>query len=103
MPEVHFRIRWPDGAVEQCYSPSSVISQYLSAGRDYPIADFMDRTRKALTQASKRVEQVYGHPCSLALGQVRKLEQRYANGSFADTAVVACLEMSPTPHTGARS
>lgn len=94
MPEVHFCIRWPDGTVEQCYSPSSVIADHLSTGQNYTVADFMDRVRRALTQASKRVEQVYGRPCSLALAQAKLLEDRYASGTFPDTAIVACLEMT---------
>jgi uncharacterized repeat protein (TIGR04042 family) len=97
MPEVHFRIQWPDGAVEQCYSPSSVISEHISPDTDYTVADFMNRTRRALAQASKRVEQIYGHPCSLALAQTARFESRYTSASFADTAIVKCLEMSPTP------
>lgn len=24
MPEVYFRVRWPDGTSERCYSPSTV-------------------------------------------------------------------------------
>lgn len=94
MPEVHFRIRWPDGTIEQCYSPSSVITDHLSAGRDYTVADFMGRARRALTQASSRVEQIYGRPCSLALAQAKALEDRYISAAFPDTAVVACLDMT---------
>lgn len=100
MPEVHFRIRWPDGSIDQCYSPSSVISKHLSAGTDYTVGDFMDRTRRALSQASRRVEQIYGHPCSLALAQAEAFENRYATASFTDTSIVTCLEMSPSPTKG---
>ncbi|MEP3844406.1 MAG: MSMEG_0570 family nitrogen starvation response protein [Paracoccaceae bacterium] len=102
MPEVHFRVLWPDGVVEQCYSPSSVIAEYISPGTEYTVADFMNRTRSALAQASKRVEQIYGHPCSLAQAQASAIENRYAAGSFADTNIVTCLEMSPTPRKGAK-
>ena len=97
MPEVHFRIRWPDGTVEQCYSPSSVVSDHLSAGTNYTVADFMDRARRAMTQASDRVAQIYGRPCSLALAQAERLEKRYAAAAFPETGIVACLEMTSTP------
>ena len=95
MPEVHFRIRWPDGTTEQCYSPSSVVREHLSSGADYTVADFMDRARRAMHQASDRVEQIYGRPCSLALGQIAKLEKRYATSAFPDTAIISCLDMTP--------
>ena len=34
MPEMRFRIRWPDGSTESCYSPSLVIKDYFAAGHD---------------------------------------------------------------------
>lgn len=97
MPEIHFRIRWPDGTDQQCYSPSSVILNHLSVGTKYTVADFMERARRSLSQASSRVEQIYGRPCSLALAQAEALEDHYATASFPDSAIVVCLEMTPTP------
>ena len=40
MPEVLFTLRWPDETEETCYSPSSVIHDYLTANTTYPLADF---------------------------------------------------------------
>jgi uncharacterized repeat protein (TIGR04042 family) len=74
MPEVRFTIRWPDGKAEDCYSPSSVIKEHLEPGRTYPIADFRERVRTALSMASDRVRAKYGFPCSLALGQIERIE-----------------------------
>lgn len=74
MPEMRFHIRWPDGAPERCYSPSLVIREHFEAGRSYALADFLDRSRTALTIASERVRARYGHPCSLALGQLARIE-----------------------------
>lgn len=93
MPETLFRVRWPDGTVEQCYSPSSVVSEHLTSSQNYAIADFMARARTALTKASDRVEQIYGYPCSLAKGQLATLEARQAD--FPDKAIVTCLDISP--------
>ena len=31
MPEMRFRIRWPDGSTESCYSPSLVVKDFLSS------------------------------------------------------------------------
>ena len=34
MPEMRFHIRWPDGTLESCYSPSLVIKELFGAGRN---------------------------------------------------------------------
>ena len=74
MPEMLFHIRWPDGANEQCYSPSLVIKDHLAVGASYDVADFMQRARIALTIASDRVREKYGFACSRAMGQLARLE-----------------------------
>jgi uncharacterized repeat protein (TIGR04042 family) len=74
MPEMRFVIAWPDGRQETCYSPSLVIKDFFEEGETYPIRDFLDRSRKALTIASDRVEAKYGYPCSLARGQLARIE-----------------------------
>ncbi|MBY5664473.1 MSMEG_0570 family nitrogen starvation response protein [Rhizobium leguminosarum] len=75
MPEMRFVIAWPDGRKETCYSPSLVIKDYFAEGQTYPLSDFLDRSRTALTIASDRVKAKYGYPCSLALGQLSRIEQ----------------------------
>jgi uncharacterized repeat protein (TIGR04042 family) len=74
MPEMRFHIRWPDGAVEQCYSPSLVIKDHLVVGATYDVTEFLRRSRRALTIASDRVQEKYGFACSRAMGQLAKLE-----------------------------
>ena len=74
MPEMRFVIAWPDGREETCYSPSLVIRDFFKEGETYPVRDFLDRSRKALTIASDRVEAKYGYPCSLARGQLARIE-----------------------------
>lgn len=75
MPEMRFVIAWPDGRRETCYSSSLVIKDYFAEGQNYRLSDFLDRIRKALTIASDRVRAKYGYPCSLALGQLSRIEQ----------------------------
>lgn len=74
MPEMWFRVRWPDGAVDDCYSPSSVIEEHLAPGTAYPLAVFLDKSRAALGAASERVRRKYGYPCSRAMGQLARIE-----------------------------
>lgn len=83
MPEMRFIIRWPDGSEEACYSPSLVIKDYFTPGESYPLTDFLERSRTALTIASDRVKAKYGMPCSLALGQLARIDA--VAGRFADT------------------
>jgi uncharacterized repeat protein (TIGR04042 family) len=74
MPEMPLRIRWPDGRLELCYSPSRVVKDYLVEGESYTLADFLDRSRIALSIASERVRAKYGRPCPRALGELARLE-----------------------------
>jgi uncharacterized repeat protein (TIGR04042 family) len=95
MPEMHFRIRWPDGTPETCYSPSLVVKDYLAPGESYPLTDFLARSRTALRIASERVNAKYGHPCSRALAQLARIESAanvFANVPDACVAVDAFEE-----------
>ncbi len=76
MPELRFQIEWPDGSQELCYSPSLVIKDYFTPEQAYELEDFVARSRTALNTASDRVQAKYGMPCSLALGQLSKIEQK---------------------------
>lgn len=76
MPEVLFRLRWPDGSVETCYSPSTVIRDFFEAGRAYRRADFLQAARAGLGAASDRVRMRYGSGCSRAAAQLAALETR---------------------------
>ena len=80
MPELRFQIRWPDGAIEYCYSPSLVIRDHLAAGESYSVPEFLRRSRTALTIASDRVREKYGFACSRAMSQLARLES--AAGHF---------------------
>jgi len=82
MPEIRFRIRWPNGTPETCYSPSLVVKDFLSPGETYALAEFLTRSRAALALASRRVEAKYGRPCGRALRQLANIEA--AAGAFMD-------------------
>jgi uncharacterized repeat protein (TIGR04042 family) len=84
MPEMLFKIRWPDGAIEQCYSPSLVVQDHLAIGETYAMQEFLRRIRVALTIASDRVQEKYGFACSRAMGQLARLEA--AAGRFDDSS-----------------
>jgi len=70
---MRFLVRWPDESLMACYSPSLVIHDYFEVGRAYPIADFVERSRTALTIASQRVEEKHGFPCSNARAQLAEI------------------------------
>jgi len=91
MPEMHFRVRWPDASETRCYSPSLVIRDFFVPGNTYPVPEFLRRSREALSIASERVRAKYGSPCSLALGQLSEIERlaaRYAQQAQAEVTVI---------------
>ena len=75
MPEIRFDIRWPDGTVERCYSPSLVVRELVPTGT-LPVFEFMERARAALNIGAERVRLKYGFSCSAALDQLAALERR---------------------------
>ncbi len=75
MPEVAFTIQLPDGAQMECYSPSSVVRAYFAEGEVMPVAEFMDRSRRAYAEASERVRAKFGFSCSAAAAQLADIEQ----------------------------
>jgi uncharacterized repeat protein (TIGR04042 family) len=92
MPEMNFRVKWPSGEVQDCYSPSYIIEEYLIEGQDYEVEDFVSRVRSALSIASERVFARYGFECSSALDQLRSIEETSAAlGAPARSGKVAVL------------
>lgn len=92
MPEVMFLIRWPDGTEESCYSPSTAIHRHIEAGRTYPLAEFLDRARAGLNEASDRVAAKYGFACSSAMDQLARIERVAEIHPFDGN--VTCLSLS---------
>jgi len=82
LPEVRFRVRWPDERVEVCYSPSTVIKEVFKPGEAYSLADFLARSEDGLTRASDRVRQLHGFACANANNQL--IEIRRSAAAFAD-------------------
>lgn len=74
MPQMHFRVRWPDGQTSNCYSPSLVVREHLTVGGSYPLPEFVQRARTALTIGSERVRAKHGFACSMALSQLATIE-----------------------------
>jgi uncharacterized repeat protein (TIGR04042 family) len=78
MPEMHFHVKWPNGHVDRCYSPSYVVEEHLEVGATYSVTDFVARARTALEIGSERVRAKYGFACSSALDQLRTIEETAA-------------------------
>jgi uncharacterized repeat protein (TIGR04042 family) len=93
-----FAVRWPDGTDSRCYSPSLVVRDHLSVGASYPVAEFVERARTALTIASERVRARYGMTCTSALAQLEAIERTAATmpaGTVTVTAFSAAGEVAP--------
>ena len=92
MPEMHFRIQWPDGSEEMCYSPSLVIKDYFSPGQVYDLEDFLTRSRTAFGIANERMMSKYGFPCSRAISQLQRLESAATQHEVAENPKVQVLQ-----------
>ena len=95
MPEMTFTVRWPDGATQQCYSPSLVMHDFLVDQTDYPIDDFMARSTKALSQASERVRAKFGFACTSAAASIEALVQSRGRYGPGDQGTVTVVGMAP--------
>lgn len=93
MPEMTFDVQWPDGRLQRCYSPSLVMHDYLSAGSDYSVSDFVDRSGTALREASDRVRAKFGFACTSAAATSDEIISAAAD--FPSTATVRILAMHP--------
>ena len=74
MPEHYFTIELPDGDKQECYSPSTVVKKYFTAGEEMQAVEFLTRSRKALGEASDRVRAKYGFGCASAAMQLQDIE-----------------------------
>lgn len=97
MPEMTFDVQWPDGRVQRCYSPSLVMHDYLSAGADYTVADFLDRSASALHEASERVRAKFGFACTSAART--KFEIDSTATAFDASATIRVVAMQPVRET----
>ena len=93
MPEVHVRLRWPDGSTQTVYSPSLVVTERFDEGTAVPVEEFVPRMGEALAEASERVRAAYGFPCSRAAASWQQVQARaLANGAGAGDVVVEAFE-----------
>ncbi|MFI9411455.1 MSMEG_0570 family nitrogen starvation response protein [Nocardia gamkensis] len=106
MPEMTFDVRWPDGTVQSCYSPSLVIHDHVRVGVDYPVDEFVDRVSAALTIASERVKAKFGFYCTSAAQTLEAIESTAASAR-GTSGTIRVLSMSPasvpTTSTGGNS
>jgi uncharacterized repeat protein (TIGR04042 family) len=87
-----FHVRWPDGSLERCYSPSLVIKDYFEPGVSYRLPDFVARSRTALQIANRRVQEKYGFACGQALAQMEKIEQAAAGFDTGAQVTIEAFE-----------
>lgn len=93
MPEATFRVRWPDGSTDACYSPSLVVHDHLAVGAEYPVSDFTSRVTAAMDEASERVRARYGMSCTSAAATAAGVRSRAA--AFPTGELVRVLSIEP--------
>ena len=102
MPEMTVTVRWPDGRVEEHYSPSMVMHDHLQPDITYTIEDFARRAQAALAEANERVRAKYGFHCTSAAEsahRIGKLAAAYPPGSGVEVLAM----QPPLPGAGAAS
>lgn len=93
MPEATFTVRWPDGAVTDCWSPSLVVHDHLDEGATYTVEEFTRRSAAALAEGSERVRAHYGFACTASAASLDRIELRAA--THAPDARVEVLRLFP--------
>ncbi|MFC5678239.1 MSMEG_0570 family nitrogen starvation response protein [Aeromicrobium endophyticum] len=98
MPEMTVTVRWPDGRVTDCYSPSLVMHDHLAAGTTYRVDEFVRRASVALGEASERVRARYGFTCSASAASLERIERSAAAFDRHDSVDVLAMQPSlPAP------
>ena len=100
MPEMYFDVRWPDGLIQRCYSPSTVVEDYFAPGGEYELAEFVERSRTALGIAGERVREKFGFYCTGASDQLARIERTaaaYGDVSGAKVTVEALTGADGSP------
>ncbi|MGI5237928.1 MSMEG_0570 family nitrogen starvation response protein [Dactylosporangium sp. CA-139066] len=92
MPERFVLVRWPDGAAQRIYSPSTVVEEFFAAGQRFAVDEFVEQSRRALAEASERVRVAYGHPCAHAARSIREVEARAAAQAHRGDVLVEGVE-----------
>jgi len=93
MPEMTISVRWPDGRVEDCYSPSLVAHDFLDAGTSYTVADFVARSSAALSAASDRVRARFGFACTSAAATRAQID--HSASAYRPGDLVEVVAMHP--------
>ena len=93
MPEMSVTVRWPDGRVADCYSPSLVMHDHLEPGVTYRVDEFTRRSATALAEASERVRAKYGFTCSASAASLDRIRATASRFDAAD--LVEVLDMQP--------
>jgi uncharacterized repeat protein (TIGR04042 family) len=88
VPETYFRVSWPDGSTQRCYSPSLIVEEFFRAGQAYPVGEFLERSTEALGIASDRVREKYGFACSQTSAQLAEIRSRAEMYGDANAQVI---------------
>jgi len=94
MPEMYFRVKWPNSVETDHYSPSMVIKDYFTLDQELEVSEFLDRIRTALKIASDRVKAKYGFACSRASASLAEIESAATPFLSHPGARIRVLELS---------
>ena len=92
MPALNFEIEWPNGEIMECYSPSTIVLQYLQDGDSFTIDELIAVSGTALDMASKRVEERFGFECAAAAEQKDKILRNAACCGSGETVRILNIQ-----------
>ena len=74
MPEMRFVIRWPDGVVESCYSPSLVIKEFFAPGESSRSPILSNAAAPLCTSPASAWRRSMATPATRAVAQLAQIE-----------------------------
>ena len=92
MPALNFEIEWPNGEVMECYSPSTIVLQYLQLGDTFTIDELIAVSRTALNMAGERVKERFGFECAAAAEQRDKILRNAACFGSGETVRILNIQ-----------
>ena len=100
MPEMIFTVRWPDGSVDQCYSPTLAMHDHLDPGVSYAVDDFVSRSVEALELAAERVRASHGYACTAARSSSELIRSKASAFDVRERVRVLTMRDARPPEPG---
>ena len=93
MPSVNITVKWPNGELNDYYSPSTIVYEFFQAGQQLAATDFLSQSEQALSAASERVRARYGFACSSAMDSLGKIKYQAKHLNVLQDDVIEIVDI----------